>query len=234
MLLQTLKTMVSNLCPQRKTSASSNPCRIAPSVETLEAREVMSASVGFQHGILTVHLTNNGQYGESAVVKNNGGYVYVGRGAGSPAFNPYLRVPAYQVREIRVYGSDRADSINLSEVSTKFFPNIRQTWVEGRGGHDHIIGSQVADFLFGQGGRDTIHGQAGDDVIYGGTGNDLLEGGKNRDRIHGEQGNDRLFGNSRSSLDNARDYLFGGQGRDRTNRSVLGANDIIRSIERRN
>ncbi|MGA0531312.1 calcium-binding protein [Hansschlegelia sp. KR7-227] len=80
---------------------------------------------------------------------------------------------------------------------------------EGDDNPNRWVGSNVQDFIRGNGGNDTLYGQAGDrDDLFGGDGNDLIYGGSGSDFIHGDSGRDRLFGGSGS------DRLFGGVGND--------------------
>jgi Ca2+-binding RTX toxin-like protein len=91
-------------------------------------------------------------------------------------------------------------------------------------GDDRMIGTRLADNIFGLGGDDTLLGGKGGDFfigyqgsdrIAGGPGNDVLLGdsivsaaeGAN-DQLYGDEGNDELFG------DFGRDRLFGGDGKD--------------------
>jgi Ca2+-binding RTX toxin-like protein len=66
--------------------------------------------------------------------------------------------------------------------------------IDGRGGHDRILGG------------------AGDDTLIGGAGNDYLAGtGNGRDRLYGGDGHDSLYG---GSFDGVGAMLFGGSGND--------------------
>jgi Ca2+-binding RTX toxin-like protein len=78
---------------------------------------------------------------------------------------------------------------------------------------DHIIGSNMVDFIEGYDGDDEIEGRGGSDRIYGGRGDDRISGGNGDDFIDGQNGNDIIFGDD--GLDNIAggdgdDYLFGG------------------------
>jgi Ca2+-binding RTX toxin-like protein len=80
------------------------------------------------------------------------------------------------VTEIRVWGRDGNDTIDLSALNIMVF----------------ISGGQGNDALTGGGANDVILGGVGDDTITGGAGNDFLIGGNGRDRIVGSAGHDIL------------------------------------------
>ncbi|RJX72850.1 tandem-95 repeat protein [Vibrio sinensis] len=60
----------------------------------------------------------------------------------------------------------------------------------GRGGDDHLVGTDVDDDLRGNNGDDTLDGHRGDDTLVGGLGNDILTGGEGDDMLLGDLGND--------------------------------------------
>jgi len=71
--------------------------------------------------------------------------------------------------------------------------------IEGRGGQDHIRGTEFDDVIDGGFNRDTLMGGLGEDTLIGNQGNDTLLG---------EGGNDTLIGS------HGYDYLDGGEGSD--------------------
>jgi Ca2+-binding RTX toxin-like protein len=91
-------------------------------------------------------------------------------------------------------------------------------------GDDRMVGTRLADQIYGLDGDDTLLGGSGNDFEIGYEGNDRMEGGRGNDTLLGDsmvsaaQGaNDQLFGNAGndSLLGNlGRDRLFGGDGRD--------------------
>jgi Ca2+-binding RTX toxin-like protein len=96
--------------------------------------------------------------------------------------------------------SNRGIAANLSDISKQTVQSERN-WnasfgagstsdtlknIENLGAtraHDHIIGSDSGNRLWGYGGDDFIDGLAGDDVISTGTGNDTVSGGAGDDTI---------------------------------------------------
>jgi hypothetical protein len=84
--------------------------------------------------------------------------------------------------------------------------DANESWLDGGRGDDVIYAGDGDDrFIFGA---------AGDDVIYGGDGIDQMGGEEGQDVLHGGDGDDRLDGSDRALLDNQRDELYCGKGRD--------------------
>jgi Ca2+-binding RTX toxin-like protein len=75
-------------------------------------------------------------------------------------------------------------------------------------GNDTLLGSSVANYLYGADGEDKLDGRGGDDYLWGGAGGDNIIGGTGRDTLVGDYGNDRLDGGA----DN--DVVWGGWGDD--------------------
>jgi Ca2+-binding RTX toxin-like protein len=113
-----------------------------------------------------------------------------------------------------VSGSDNGDSSLQAESVNGYGGNdhILLTYTagytpiaDGGTGHDTIVGTAYADWIwggddndtiYGLGGDDELGGAAGDDTIEGGTGDDWIEGGSGDDWLYGEDDCDRLFGQS--------------------------------------
>ena len=60
----------------------------------------------------------------------------------------------------------------------------------GNAANNRIVGSDVANSLWGRGGNDVFFGGSGADSLYGEAGDDWLDGGKGRDMLVGGTGND--------------------------------------------
>ena len=73
---------------------------------------------------------------------------------------------------------------------------------------ENVIGSDDADWIYGDSGDNFLDGEGGTDVMWGGGGNDYLFGGDEHDTLWGEEGDDTLAGG------NGPDELFGGLGDD--------------------
>lgn len=72
-----------------------------------------------------------------------------------------------------------------------------------------VIGSSMADRIFGAAGEDALHGGGGRDRLTGAGGADMLFGGAGNDTLYGGSGKDLL------DLGAGRDLAFGGDGADR-------------------
>jgi Ca2+-binding RTX toxin-like protein len=82
----------------------------------------------------------------------------------------------------------------------------------------HVIGTNKADVIdgngrdnviLGMGDNDTLSGHGGNDRLYGDVGNDTLDGGSGHDWLYGDAGDDIIKGGSGD------DHLFGAAGFDR-------------------
>jgi Ca2+-binding RTX toxin-like protein len=81
-----------------------------------------------------------------------------------------------------------------------------------------LVGSDIANSIFGHAGKDTLRGMGGNDTLRGGQGNDTLDGGLGSDALLGETGTDTLLGGEGNDTlrgGAGRDILEGGGGRDR-------------------
>ena len=87
--------------------------------------------------------------------------------------------------------------------------------VEGDGGENELIGTNLGDRLYGRDGSDMLFSGAGDDVLTGGTGSDRLAGGTGRDVYAAGlgDGTDTIIDAAENGIGNS--ILFGeGIGRD--------------------
>jgi Ca2+-binding RTX toxin-like protein len=78
----------------------------------------------------------------------------------------------------------------------------------GQDGDDFITGGAGNDILGGRGGADTLFGDFGEDYMIGGDGADYLDGGAGDDTVFGDDGADTLIGGG------GNDVLFAGAGDD--------------------
>ncbi|SFV07306.1 DUF4214 domain-containing protein [Pseudoduganella namucuonensis] len=99
--------------------------------------------------------------------------------------------------------------------------------LDGTGGEDRLVGSNLADTLSGNGGNDDLEGWDGNDTLHGGGDNDTLLGGDGDDLLFGGDGNDNLYDDSGDNV------LSGGAGNDfltaarGTNKLSGGAGDDV-------
>ena len=56
--------------------------------------------------------------------------------------------------------------------------------IDGKGGHDTIIGGEGVEWIYGGEGDDVIYGHGGEDRIVAGTGNDTIHGGIGMDHVY--------------------------------------------------
>ncbi len=88
-----------------------------------------------------------------------------------------------------------------------------------------LLGTPLADRLYGDLGDDTLIGAAGGDSLEGGRGADVLMGGAGADQLEGGYDDDVLYGGDEAAPDDdAPDILRGGVGNDRY---VVSAGDEI-------
>jgi Ca2+-binding RTX toxin-like protein len=191
----------------------------------------MAADVSFAGGVLEVDMDPNAptEVSIEPYFYRNQTYVrVVGNGIDFSPRNGDL-VRADLVRQIQVDGTNRRDSIDLSDVQEQHFTSLETTHINGYRRADKIIGSEVRDIIRGGRGRDFIDGQEGNDVLYGGAHDDRIYGGTGVDRIYGQRGNDKIWGNRAHAWDQEVDYVFGGAGYDS---SDWDPRDRYKSIEK--
>lgn len=95
-----------------------------------------------------------------------------------------------------------------SSLAQNLFGTSDDDFIFAFGRDDLLKGGAGKDWLFGGSGNDGLKGGAGKDVLYGGRGNDDLNGGAGNDMLYGGKGDDRLEGGK------GNDRLTGGEGVD--------------------
>ena len=93
------------------------------------------------------------------------------------------------ILEIRAHNIAQDNLWDFSEIEL-----VNVDVINGRNGHDGIIGSAVDDSIKGESGSDTLDGGIGNDLLDGGNDNDFLSGGVGADTIIGGRGLDTLDG----------------------------------------
>jgi Ca2+-binding RTX toxin-like protein len=83
--------------------------------------------------------------------------------------------------------------------------------IYGTSGNDSgLIGTELADEIYGLEGNDTLKGGAGNDTLVGGLGKDYLVGGAGNDTLTGGAGRDTfVLYYSGGGIDRIRDYTVG-------------------------
>jgi Ca2+-binding RTX toxin-like protein len=202
---------------------------VAPVVEAMEPRRMLSASIT-DGELLVIGDTPGGQINVWA----DAIYVHtVADGQHDVFVTPLvksIRVHSYDagvitigsnlpVSDVEVEGSYKNDMILIGDT-----PGVT---VMGGSGNDFINGGSLADHLSGGIGDDTVNGGGGDDTIlgddivgyatadksgndllHGGTGKDTLYGGAYVDELYGDQGEDSLHGGDHA------DFMEGGADND--------------------
>jgi Ca2+-binding RTX toxin-like protein len=127
-----------------------------------------------------------------------------------------------------IIGGNSDNSIDASGLEI-------QTFIQGNGGDDQILGGNVRDIINAGPGNDFIRSGFGNDILRGGPGSDLIIGDQGNDIILGDGGNDNLLGAAGSDIilggdgddfvkgNGSFDILFGGTGTD----NVVGSVDEI-------
>ena len=199
-----------------------------PKLETLEERQVMSATV------ISGDLYIYGNNANNTVTVNYQTYSGVGyfkiteNGA-----NSYIAASRVTGGDVAFYGYDGNDYFNNNT-------GLR-TYAWGMNGNDTLLGSYNADVLDGGAGSDHLYGYGGNDKLTagydysynymdGGTGNDSLYGGWGVDHMYGNSGNDYLaasWGNDYLSGGTGTDWLYGEQGNDTLNGGDDGVSDYL-------
>lgn len=96
------------------------------------------------------------------------------------------------------------------------------------GTNDFVLGSTIADLIYGLGGADHLYGGDGNDTIHGGLGNDTIGGDNGNDSLYGDLGSDVILGgdgndvingghrfnDGYAAIDVSSDSLYGGLGDD--------------------
>ena len=200
-------------------------------VETLEGRIVLTASIGFDTrlGIVSImgseaaDVASLSQQGKNVVVSLTGvtsktykvSQVKLVDFKGLGGDDSFTNNTAIRSRADGGAGSDTLrggsgiDDLRGGSEDDRLFGNI---------GNDSLYGGGGSDTIDGGAGNDREYGEAGDDDLYGGVGDDALYGGSDNDDIYGDAGNDSLYGQAGDDhLDGrrGRDRIYGGAGLDR-------------------
>jgi Ca2+-binding RTX toxin-like protein len=199
-------------------------CPAVPSLETLEGRALLAASIVYDPIAEDIIITGS-NVADIVVVEQDDGnpalgdeMVVVTVQDGSLGAEISLSVPRYEV-VVGLDGlwsyQDNVDMIRFSGGSgSDRFTNetsIRCSAYGGTGddiliggsdndslhgedGNDRLSGGDGIDYLYGHGGDDRLYGDAGNDVIFANSGNDSLYGGDGNDRLVGHEGDDYIVG----------------------------------------
>ena len=202
---------------------------VEQSLETLEDRTLLAASVLFGSGELQILTDAN----ETVLIREDPvtpGRVDVQIGTSTSAATTAPSLPNVAVTDVTsivlITGSGN-NTIDLSGVLASAFTGLTSINVQGGNGDDIIIGSaDLAVFADGQDGNDSITGGSADDTLVGGdgadsiaglAGNDSIDAGDGDDVVTGDDGDDTILaddGNDTVSGNLGNDNILGGDGED--------------------
>jgi Ca2+-binding RTX toxin-like protein len=200
--------------------------RAAPSLQTLEGRALLAASIVYDPIAEDIIITGSNAADVAVVEQDDGGpalgdeMVVVTVQDGSTGAEISLSVPRYEVVVgldglwsyqdnvdlIRFSGGSGADRFT-NETSVRcsayggtgddvLIGGSNHDSLHGEDGNDRLSGGDGIDYLYGDGGHDRLSGEGGNDVIFAGSGDDNLLGGAGNDRLVGHEGDDVLSGGS--------------------------------------
>jgi len=225
---------------KRRNTCKSNVNAAYCSVETLDAKILMSATNGdaqtttnaTNDPVVSIHVNNDDQL----VIRGTGlhddvtvnrfdifglSFLNVNATSTDASGNEYstsFSVDTASVESIVFYGLSGNDRFeNRSNIASRADGGFGNDTLIGGSGEDVLSGGADNDALSGDyvgdfgGSSDTLRGGSGNDVISGGGGNDFLYGDFGDDTLRGNSGNDRLYGD---------DVLFGNYG-------WFGGDDIL-------
>ena len=195
----------------------------AAAYETLEGRQLMSASVHVASGILMVDADPNTASRMIVRLTHEGQEVTAYLNGQGQNFD------LKDLKGIQMTGSDQADYMRVDHritLPTTLNGGAGDDTIIGGSGNDNINGGAGNDLLEGGAGNDALNGGAGNDTLIGNSGSDYLNGGTGNDVIKAEAGNDSLVGGT------GNDKLFGGSGDDTIDGSA--GNDTIVAHGRHN
>ncbi len=189
-------------------TARPQPTRLL--LEQLEARAVLSATVGLQTDTADATKTALvvvGTSGSDSITLQAaaGGAVRVvlnsvNRGTYSPTGQIIVNAGSGNDNVIVAAGIIRTATVSGGPGNDTLVGGGGNDVIDGGDGHDILRGGNGDDLLFGRGGADTLFGGLGKDIVSGGDGDDRLEGGVGADLLLGGRGSDQLLGQGGNDL----------------------------------
>jgi Ca2+-binding RTX toxin-like protein len=138
------------------------------SVDTLEERRLMAASIAFADGVLSITGDADLPNQVRVYTELRAGNLVALAGSTRRSF------PLADVRSINIQGGSANDKLQLGE-------NLKvPALISGLGGNDLLYGGAGADTLMGGTGNDKLVGRRGNDRLVGGGGQDIYVGGPGR------------------------------------------------------
>ena len=134
-------------------------------IETLESRQMMSASVQLVDGMLILQGASRGHNHLTVSPDANGTTLF----ARADSVKKHYLIK--DVQSIRIVGGDKPDQVAIA-------PNItKPSFIRTGGGADSVSGGGGSDTIMGGAGNDTITGGAGDDLLLGQGGSNNVDAG---------------------------------------------------------
>lgn len=198
-----------------------------PGVLIVELDEASPSTLTIGHQVTTAA---NGSPVDVVQVTINGSVASIRQASTQQSI---AKLPTNLVGRIVITGDDRANIIDLTDVTSHFglvqaaasgnqrptpdnieaaknlsVPSFYGVFVAGAGGDDRIVGSAFQDWIDAGAGNDGVTVRDSNDMVYGGSGHDTLTGGSGADHLEGGDGDDLLLGQLGD------DTLIGGAGSD--------------------
>src|SRR5262245_46388597 len=206
-------------------------CRAVPSLQALEGRALLAASIVYDAVAEDIIITGSNAADVAVVEQDDKGtplnqwddLVDVTVQDGSLGVQITLSVPRYElvvgldglwsyqdnVDMIRFSGGSGADRFtNETSIRCSAYGGTGDDTLIGGSNNDSLHGEDGNDRLSGRDGIDYLYGDGGNDRLYGDGGNDVIFANSGNDSLYGGDGNDRLVGHEGD------DYLSGGGGDD--------------------
>lgn len=201
-------------------------------IESLETRQLLSVATLVANNTLTINWDTPTEIQVQESSQRAGHLEILANGT---LITSQQGIPAAELSEISLIGSNGDDLVDLSLLDSSVFPTLRRISATLNNGNDILFGSDIPlfaslgdgddaviagtasdvilcgdgrDIVFGLGGNDTINGGDGDDYIIAGDGDDLVSLGNGNDIASSGTGADTLGG------DQGSDTLDGGADND--------------------
>jgi hypothetical protein len=190
----------------RKAPSSSSPAVAAAAFQTLEARQLLSATLRDGGQLVITGTPGRDVVSVGLDPADATRLVVTEKHRNHPTHSTAFRFN--RVFRIEANLGNGNDVFNVDDTGGIV---RRRKVIYGDAGNDSLTGGGTPDVLYGGGGNDTLVGRGGDDVLIGQNGADVLDGGQGDDALYGGNGDDKLGDTSGTNL------LDGGNGVDTTN-----------------
>jgi len=157
----------------------------------------------------TVVINGTGNELDNALIGNSASNILTGKAGndrldGKKGIDTMMGGSGDDIYEVDNVGDSVAENLNegsdtvISSINYTLGSNLENLALSGssaiigigNAANNRIIGSDMANNLWGRGGNDVFFGDSGADSLYGEAGDDFLDGGKGKDTLIGGVGND--------------------------------------------